>query len=192
VRSSRARKGGDLGFRLVMLTPPVDVRQLAHMREAFWSPAAMPFCYDTAPVLIDNDGSSDVDGMRELLTSVNRNTWREKFSSSFRTRKQPVDAALAGSVVRAWERAVERGAECAEVYWEALPHWDEDFVDRDRPSTHRKLLKAARGEDPGIDEDDSDDDGDDVNAAIVPAGAACRPRAARAESRVGPIPPRRC
>jgi hypothetical protein len=183
-------QGGDLGFRLVMLTPPVDVRQLAHVREAFWSPAAMPLRYDTAPVLIDNDGSSDVDGMRELLTSVNRNTWRERFSSSFRTRKQPLDAAFAGGVVRAWERAIKLGAERAEAYWEALPYWDEDVVDRDRHSTHQKLLRAARGEDPSIDE--NDDDGDDVNAATVPAGASCRPRTARAKPKVGPTPPRRC
>jgi hypothetical protein len=195
-------QGGDLGFRLVMLTPPIDVRQLAHVREAFWLPAAMPLRYDTAPVLIDNDGSSDVDGMHKLLTGVNRNTWREKFSSSFRTRKQPLGTAVVGGVVRAceravelgvvraWERAVELGAERAEVYWEALPYWDEDVVDRDRHNTHQKLLKAARGEDPRIDEDD--DDGDDVNAATVPAGASCRPRAARAEPKIGPTPPRRC
>lgn len=59
---------------------------------------------------------------------MNRNTWREKFSSSFRTRKQPLGAAVAGGVVRAWERAVELGAE---LYWEALPYWDEDIVDRE-------------------------------------------------------------
>ena len=32
-------QGGDLGFRLVMLTPPIDVRSLATVREAFWSQA---------------------------------------------------------------------------------------------------------------------------------------------------------
>lgn len=185
-------QGGDLGFRLVMLTPPVDVRQLAHVREAFWSPAEMPIRYDTAPVLIDNDGSSDVDGMRELLASVNRNTWREKFSSSFRTRKQPLDTTVAAGVVHAWERAVERGAERAEAYWEALPYWDADVVDRDRHGTHQKLLKVACGEEPRVDAEEEDDDLEAVNAAFVPAGASCRPRATQSEPKHGPKPPRRC
>lgn len=171
-------QGGDLGFRLVMLTPPVDVRQLAERREAFWSPGEMPLRYDAAPVLIDNDGSSDVDGMREQLADVNRTTWREKFSSAFRTRKQPLDAPVAAGVARAWEEAVERGAERAEAYWEALPFWDDEVVDRDRQGTHQQLLKAARGEEPGA-ADDEDADQEDVNDASVPIGASCRPRKPR-------------
>jgi hypothetical protein len=168
-------QGGDLGFRLVMLTPPVDVRRLADRREAFWSPGEMPLRYDTAPVLIDNDGFSDIDGMREKLASVNRNTWREKFSSAFRTRKQPLDALVAAAVVRAWVQAVEGGAERAEAYWEALPFWDTEVVDHDRQGTHQRLLSAARGEEPGV-PDDEDDDQEDVNDASVPFGASCRPR----------------
>lgn len=39
-------QGGDLGFRLVMLTPIVDVRQLADRREAFWLPGEMPLRYE--------------------------------------------------------------------------------------------------------------------------------------------------
>jgi hypothetical protein len=142
-------------------------------------------------VLIDNDASSDVDGMRGLLASVNRNTWREKFSSSFRTRKQPLDAAVAAGVVRAWDRAIGRRTERAEAYWEALPYWDAGVVDRDRHGTHQKLLKAARGEDRRFEEDE-DDDRDDVTAASVPPGASCRPRAARTEPKAAPRPPRRC
>jgi hypothetical protein len=169
-----------------MLTPPIDVRELANVREAFWTPVSMPLRYDTAPVLIDNDGSSDVDGMRELLAAVNRTTWREKFSSSFRSRKQPLDGSLATSVARAWDHAMKRGAERAEAYWEALPYWDADVVDRDRHATHQRWLRTARGEGRRFEEDD--DDGEDVNTATVPVGATCRPRARRAD----PMPPRRC
>lgn len=154
---------------LVMLTPPVDVRPLAHLYEAFWSPATMPLRYGTAPVLIDNDGSSDVDGLRDMLARVNRGTWEGKFSSSFRTRKQPLTGAIAAGVVRAWERAFERGAERAKAYWEALPCWEADVVDRDRRGTHQMLLKAARGEVPQLDDDEEDDE--DVNEA-----RACRIR----------------
>ncbi|HEX4451707.1 MAG TPA: hypothetical protein VH143_12600, partial [Kofleriaceae bacterium] len=123
-------QGGHLGFRLVMLTPPSDVRELAHVREAFWSPPSMPLRYDNAPVIIDNDGSSDVNGMRELLDGVNRSTWCEKFSSAFRTRKSPLESRVATGIVHAWERAVEDEASHVESYWEALPYWDPDIVDR--------------------------------------------------------------
>lgn len=184
-------QGGDLGFRLVMLTPAVDVRQLATVREAFWSPGDMPLRYDTAPILIDNDGSSDVEGMRELLADVNRTTWEAKFSSSFRTRKQPLDPALAADLVRAWDSAFDRGAERAEAYWEALPYWEEDVVDRDRHGTHQKWLRRARGEDPSED-GDQDDDTEDATTTGIPAGATCRPRKLKTAAKPGPKKPRRC
>jgi len=94
-----------------------------------------------------------------------------------------LDAPIAAVVVRAWERAVERGAERAEAYWEALPYWDPGVVDRDRQGTHQHLLNAARGEAPRADEDD--DDQEDVNVASVPIGASCRPRTARSEVTTG-------
>lgn len=182
-------QGGDLGFRLVMLTPPVDVRALVTVREAFWSAGSLPLRYDTAPVLIDNDGASDVDGMRELLASVNRTTWEAKFSSSFRTRKQPLDAAVAAGIVRAWDCAFERGAERAEAYWEALPYWEDAVVDRDRHGTYQKWLKIARGEDPTVD-DEEDEDGEEVSAPGIPRGASCRPR--KTDAKPGPRTPPRC
>jgi hypothetical protein len=43
----------------------MEWRSYAHVREAFWSPGAMPLRYETAPLLIDNDCTSDVDGMHE-------------------------------------------------------------------------------------------------------------------------------
>lgn len=184
-------QGGDLGFRLVMLTPPVDVRALANVREAFWSPGDLPLRYDTAPILIDNDGSSDVDGMRELLATVNRTTWEAKFSSSFRTRKQPLDAVVSAGLVRAWERAFERGAERADAYWEALPYWEDAVVDRDRHATYQVLLKRARGEEPRVDEDD-EDEVDTTNATTIPAGATCRTRKAKRDAMTGEKAPGRC
>ena len=184
-------QGGDLGFRLVTLTPPVEVRHLATVWEAFWSPAGMPLRYDTAPTLIDNDGSSDVEGMREFLAEVNRSTWEAKFSSSFRTRKQPLDPAMAAGLVRAWERAFDSGAERAEAYWEALPYWEDDVVDRDRHGTHQKWLKRARGEEPSVD-NDQDEDTEDAGATVIPAGATCRPRKPKTAAKPSPKAPRRC
>lgn len=172
-------QGGKHGFRLVMLTPPVDVRELAHVREAFWSPADMPLRYETAPVLIENDGSSDVVGMRDILASVNRDTLRQAFSSAFRSRKQPLDSELGAAVVRAWNSALERGAQRAVSYWEALPSWDANFVDRDRHGTYQKQLMKARGEPSHTAHDDDTD-------------STCRPRKATPKTSPGPTKPRRC
>lgn len=183
-------QGGDLGFRLVMVTPPVDIRELAHVCEAIWSPGAMPLRYETAPLLIDNDGTSDVDGMREFLDGVNRSTWRERFSSSFRTRKQPLDAALAASLVRAWDRAIEDSAQCAEAYWEALPYWDPEAVDRDRHGTHQTLLMRARGETARLEEDEGDELDDESSADVL--RAKCRPARRPLEPKPSRNPRRRC
>lgn len=185
-------QGGDRGFRLVMLTPPVDVRELAHVREAFWSPAEMPLRYDTAPLLIDNDRTSDIEGMRELLDGVNRDTWCKKFSSSFRSRKQPLEANLAAGLVRAWNRAIEGGARRAEAYWEALPYWDPAVVDRDRHGTHQALLKNARGEGPRFVDEQNHDDGNDEPVAAEPARSGCRSREADLETKTPEKPRRRC
>ena len=184
-------QGGDIGFRLVMLTPPVDVRQLAAVREAFWSPGGMPLRYDTAPILIENDGSSDVEGMREFLAEVYRSTWEAKFSSSFRTRKLPLDPALAAGLVRAWDGAFDKGAELSEAYWEALPYWEVHAVDRDRNGTHQEWSKRASGEDLSVD-NDQDDELEDADGTAIPAGATCRPRKPKLQGKADPKAPRRC
>jgi hypothetical protein len=173
-----------------MVTPPVDIRELAHVREAFWSPGALPLRYETAPLLIDNDGASDVDGMREFLDGVNRNTWREKFSSSFRTRKQPLDAGLAASLVGAWDRAIADGAQRAETYWEALPYWDPEAVDRDRHGTHQALLMRARGETARLQDDEEDEIDDESSADVL--RAKCRPASRPLEPKPSGSPRRRC
>jgi hypothetical protein len=182
-------QGGHLGFRLVMLTPPVDIRELAHVREALWSPATMPLRYEVAPLLIDNDGSTDVDGMNEFLHAVLRNTWREKFSSRFRSRKEPVEAALAAAIIGAWDGALAADAERAEVYWEALPYWDPDALDRDRHGTHQELLRSARGESSPPDDDDEGDVAAEAEEASL--CSKCLPRR-RALAKSSDACPRRC
>jgi hypothetical protein len=40
-------QGGDDGLRLVHVTPPISVRSVGDICEAFWSPAEMPLTYAT-------------------------------------------------------------------------------------------------------------------------------------------------
>jgi hypothetical protein len=137
-------QGGPEGFRLVMLTPPVDVRSLGDRNEAFWSPAAMPLRYDAAPLLIDNAGRSDIAGIHQLIDGVARTTWEGQFSSAFRSRKRPLPTPLGAQIVRAWTEATRDASGRASFYWQALPHRP-TRVDTDRRSTHRRLRNAAIG-----------------------------------------------
>src|SRR5688500_11872968 len=57
-------QGGDKGFRLVLLTPPITIRQWKDRCEARWSPAEMPFKSQHAPVLVRNNGDSDFPALK--------------------------------------------------------------------------------------------------------------------------------
>lgn len=138
-------QGGHAGFRLVMLTPTVDVRAFANRREAFWSPAEMPLRYEAAPLLINNAGETDVPGMHDELDRVQRSTWEARFASAFRSRKSPLSDPLAAGLTSAWTAAVLSVGSRASAYWEALPRRP-DIVDDDRAATFRRLRRHAAGE----------------------------------------------
>jgi hypothetical protein len=137
-------QNGHLGFRLIMLTPPVTVRELRNVHEALWSPAKMPLRYPEAPLLIDNDGTSDVAGLSDLMSRVDRSTWVSRFSSAFRSRKKPLPLKVASNLVDVWERAYQRARARAQFYWQALPYVPA-VLDQDRRTTYERLLKLARG-----------------------------------------------
>jgi hypothetical protein len=139
-------QGGNAGFRLVMLTPPVDVRALAFGNEATWKPGGMPLKYVAAPLLIDKDGDTDVPSLVSMIADSARETPMAKFSSAFRSRKNPLPEKVAAEVIAAWNRCVADESARAKTYWEALPYWDNDSVDRDRRSTYKERLAKARGE----------------------------------------------
>ena len=138
-------QGGPSGFRLVMLTPTIDVRVYSGRREASWSPADMPLRYGDAPLLIGNDGTTDVPELLEFLKDVDRSTWEARFASAFRSRKKQVGPKLGTAITRAWDAAIASVEGRAEHYWQALP-WRPDVIDEDRHSTHANLLAKARGD----------------------------------------------
>lgn len=133
-------QGGPLGFRLVMLTPPVEVRDYPNGREAVWSPVAMPLRYDHAPLLIANFDLGGLSELRPHLRSSKRRTWEGRFASAFRSRKKPLSSETAASIVELWAEATRRSGSRATHYWEALPRRP-DIVD-ERRQWNYQLLRA--------------------------------------------------
>jgi hypothetical protein len=144
-------QGGRDGFKLVFLTPPVSsvVKHRSLICEAKWQPAAMPLKYRRALLLVRNDGNM-ISGMEDVLHGVQRDTHEERFSSRFRSRKQPLNQEfplLAGQIAKQFDSlylAARRAGTLAETYDEALPSLIES-PDRDRHETYRQMLDEAGG-----------------------------------------------
>lgn len=133
-------QGGPSGFRLVFLTPSVtEVRQGAAHFEAMWKPCEMPFKYLHAPILVANDGHSDVPSLKAFVNNADRPTLESRFSSCFRSRTKPVNATIASEIVAAYDGAREKSdSKIAVTYNEALPY-DPPTIDRNREGTYCSL-----------------------------------------------------
>ena len=135
-------QGGNEGFRLVYLTPPIKVVRHYNCIEAKWSPISMPFKYINAPLLIDNQGNTDVRSIKNEIKNVNRTTWVAKFSSAFRSRKRPVSEQIASELISIYEinRRPKNSNTIATNYEEALP-FNLPQKDRSRRATYLSLIK---------------------------------------------------
>ena len=139
-------QGGASGFRLVMLTPPVEVVRHTHRCELRWTPAEMPFRYDAAPLLINADGESNFPQVRRMIRTANRTTWPAQFSSKFRSRRRPLPHDVAAELCQEYQRlrAVAKPSDFSSGYEEALPY-PPNLVDRKRRKTYERLLRESGG-----------------------------------------------
>jgi hypothetical protein len=139
-------QGGKLGTKLVHLTPPVKIVAHCDRIEATWSPRAMPFRYDKAPILISNTAESDFPELESTLKSGRRATPEGRFSSRFRSSATFVSDALANELISNYvnKRRKADGSEFADSYDNALP-FPPPRVDRDRERTYAHFLSEARG-----------------------------------------------
>lgn len=133
-------QGGPLGFRLLHLTPPVKIVHLPGRCEATWKPAEMPFRYDAAPILIDNDGRTDFPRLRATLEGGRRETLEAQFSSGFRSRCEPLEDEVAVEMVTTFERlrASASADARARSYVDALP-FPPPKIQRNRRAVYREL-----------------------------------------------------
>jgi hypothetical protein len=139
-------QGGPLGFRLVHLSPPVRVVEHRDRCELVWTPADSPFRYDAAPVLVNAAGESDFPALVRMLRGVFRETWPQRFSSAFRSRRTPLPAIVADEIVRVFDRkrAKAKPETLAASYVDALPY-PPNKPDRSRKATLAALRAKAGG-----------------------------------------------
>ena len=135
-------QGGDLGFRLVHVTPPITTHALGKICEVRWSPAEMPLAYAEAPLVVDNQNRSDIPELADIAKYANRPTPVSRFASKFRTRRGPlagVDGTEVLSVYRAYR---DRGAQVATVYHAAMPY-PPPLIVSDRQARYDCLRQGA-------------------------------------------------
>jgi len=143
-------QGGNLGFKLVYLTPPISViRQHLNTGEVKWESSShkMPFKYSSAPLLINNHGSSCFPEFKKYLEHVDRSTYLSKFASRFRSRRQPLPLSIANQISETFTNKYYQAnkKDIAEHYWEALPY-EPPCIDKNRQATYQEyLLKANEG-----------------------------------------------
>lgn len=139
-------QGGRLGFRLVHLSPPARVVEHRDRCELVWTPADPPFRYDAAPLLVNAAGESDFPALVRMIQEVFRKTWPGRFSSAFRTRREPLPGTVADEVVRVFDRkrAKARPDVLAASYVDALPYLP-NKPDGNRKATLARLRVAANG-----------------------------------------------
>ena len=137
-------QGGRGEVRLVMVTPPVKVVDHGRRREAQWE-GQMPLRFSEAPILINNAGQSAVQGFLKFLEGSSCRTPTLAFSSAFRSRKKPLDTALAAELLCVWDKfQVSEPCLWAQHCGQSL--WREPrSLDRHRQSTYERKLAEAKG-----------------------------------------------
>lgn len=134
-------QGGDAGFKLVYLTPPVTANPFSDRTEVRWTKPSMPFRFESAPTIVDRDGGSDFPELLALFADVNRNGWMGKFASKFRTRTVPLPAKAARQVITVYERRLKDAGDAAfaRIYTDALP-FNPPKTDYNRRRTYDGLI----------------------------------------------------
>lgn len=114
-------QGGPLGFRLVHVTPEIWIVPTWRGVEARWRPAQMPLCYSSAPLVIDNDGDTDIPILAVQSDGIDRSTAIARFASAFRSRRMPVAGEIGAAIIARYRKARMTTGRIAKSYTDAMP-----------------------------------------------------------------------
>jgi hypothetical protein len=132
-------QGGPKGVKLVHVTPPISVRQHGSVCEAKWQPVEMPLTYTSAPIVVNNDGYSDIPLLADQTRHIRRSTPVSRFTSGFRTRRLPLPSDCGLQVIRAYKRFRAKCAKVAGSYVDAMPY-PPSIIERNRKKRYSKFF----------------------------------------------------
>ena len=147
-------QGGQLGARLLLITPPVkrfdhaggDPKGRVELR---WDTNKKPFRYDCAPSLFESPAPGRTGLFPRFANSLahtNRSTIDAKLASRFRARTNPLEPELAHELESAFVAAV-KGAKDSDFiarYEEALPWCDCPSSARERRRDYQQRLRELK------------------------------------------------
>ncbi len=137
-------QNGHEGFKLLLLTPPVNVIKNKKGIEVTWDNKQKPFKYTKAPLIVNNNHETEFQLLYDSVLKANRKTDVAKFSSSFRTRCSSLDTEIANEVFQVFSRKYTKAdkKDLISKYTEALPY-DPPCTDNDRKKTYKDLLESS-------------------------------------------------
>lgn len=136
-------QGGEDGWRLVFLSPPVRiVNHGFRCCEARWDSGGRPewpFRYAEAPLLMDRNGDSEISGLRRLIKDADVHSWLLKFAVKFRSRTRLLEPEIADRLIATYEgrRRSAKPEQIATRYEEAIA--DGLVLDSDQKATYEKF-----------------------------------------------------
>lgn len=98
-------QGGNAEVRIVAVTPPLHAttrrESSGALQEVNWDASYRPLPYESAPLLIDNQGRTEFPSIVRMIVDAARSTWCSKLGSCFRSRTSALDEPLAREIL-AW------------------------------------------------------------------------------------------
>lgn len=132
-------QGGNKGFKLLLITPPLKTKILNGKIEVIWKPKR-PFKYSNAPIVINNKLETDFQYLGKYYLNKCRPTPESKFASAFRSRTQALDPATAEKIMNDFDQLYRKSKASVKIkdYTEALPKIPPKY-DRNRLETYKRL-----------------------------------------------------
>lgn len=143
-------QGGPAGSRLVLLTPPVEVRLHPSgsdegVVEVRWTPESKPFTYETAPLVATNSPAMDsrFPKLRESIQGVKRRSAAAKLASRYRSSTQHLASELASEMLSIAKQAARSPSvyRIATSYRETLAG---NIAAKSKASRRRELARLRR------------------------------------------------